>query len=189
MELLAGERSRAPMSDEQLLVQYAASGRHELLAELFARWHKPLLRILSRYYQSEICDDAVQEAFVAIQKRAGQFRAEAKASTWIIQIARNKAFDAVRTRHSSEVTGPAAQQIISGKPASPPGDDNSEQLAVLPLFVGRLPAKLRDVVLLADLAELPYAEVARRLSIPLGSVRSRRHHAIQRLRRMMTPEP
>lgn len=66
--------------------------------------------------------------------------------------------------------------------------DQQELLARLRQAVLKLPSYLRDVIVLRDLAELPYREVARTLSIKEGTARLYRHQAVERLADLMRKE-
>jgi RNA polymerase sigma-70 factor, ECF subfamily len=118
-------------------------------------------------------EDVTQEVFLRIWKGAGSFDpARGSAEGWIATIARNASRDALRRRRSTIVVEEGSEQ--SDPDADPPGEvaDAAEAL-VLQAAVAELAPTMREVIELAYWQGLSQAEIADRLGLPLGTVKTR----------------
>lgn len=113
--------------------------------------------------------DATQEALIAVVRSIGRFDGRAAFSTWVYRIATNSALDELRRRGRRPLVGlPAyerAELVASGEGVA----DRLDIDAAL----AELPHDFRVAVVLRDLCQLDYAEIAEVLDIPPGTVRSR----------------
>jgi RNA polymerase sigma factor (sigma-70 family) len=112
-------------------------------------------------------DDVVQDVMVAVAEGIGRFRGEARFTTWMGAIARNKAIAHLRRQRDEaslpdDVVGDA-QRVSSVLATRATVDD----------VIARLPATYRDVVVLRDVHQVPYAEIADRLGLNENTVRTR----------------
>ncbi len=175
-------------SETELLRRIAGPepDRSRALGELFQQAQPALrqltLRITSR---ADLAEDAVQETFAAVLRSIGRFRGEAKLSTWMYRIAVREALKASRRANRSEITGNSGDQM-SG-PGREPAQALADREGALRLLraIGELPADLRVVLGLAASGDLPQAEIAGVLGLPVGTVHSRLHTARERLRRRL----
>ncbi|HEY6102841.1 MAG TPA: sigma-70 family RNA polymerase sigma factor [bacterium] len=123
--------------------------------------------------------DAVQEAFLRAFRALRSFRGDAAFSTWMTRIAVNAALDVVRRRP------PHAPVIPEGAAAgTDPSDEvlRRDQQRRVQQAIAALPADHRAVVVLRDVQDLSYEEIARTLRLPVGTVRSRLSRARETLR-------
>jgi RNA polymerase sigma-70 factor, ECF subfamily len=131
-----------------------------------------------------IAEDLAQDAMVNIWRRAGSFDPnKAKASTWIFVIARNAWIDRLR-REKVEL----AYRAFVDQPEES-GDESPEDAAVRAQSEERISAALlalseeqRQVVQLSFFEDRPHSEIAERLDLPLGTVKSRLRLALMKLR-------
>ncbi|MFN8559693.1 MAG: sigma-70 family RNA polymerase sigma factor [Dehalococcoidia bacterium] len=107
--------------------------------------------------------------------------------SWLLATVRNRASDALRARE--------ARPRTTGVEFDLPGDDDPERDVLsavsgdaIRAAVAALPAEQRAAVELAYFAGLPYPEIANRIGVPLGTVKSRLRLALQRLRDSLAPE-
>jgi RNA polymerase sigma-70 factor (ECF subfamily) len=111
-------------------------------------------------------DDVAQDTLISMVTSIGSFRGEARFTTWLHRIARNRAVDHLRRQRSVEPLGEddvgEAQRISSVIAAR----DAAQAL------VARLPGTYRRAVVLRDVERLPYAEVAERLGLNVNTVKS-----------------
>jgi RNA polymerase sigma-70 factor (ECF subfamily) len=129
-----------------------------------------------------LADDAVQEAFLDLWRQSGRFDQDrASISTWICVLAHRRAVDLARRE---------ARRRLGDEQAGPVDPDSytAEELVVLReeqrqvrAAVGELTPPLRQVVELAFFGGLTHREVAERLRVPLGTVKSRMFEALRRL--------
>lgn len=109
--------------------------------------------------------DVSQETFVRVHRALGQFRHQARFSTWLFRIARNAAVDEQRR------AGRRQRLVTAIPPPSPVGDASLG--AELRAAMASLPPRLREAFVLVEVFGLPYHEVAEILGVPLGTVKSR----------------
>ncbi len=167
----------ASLDDEQRLVAAARSGDQRALERLL-RIHQPQVHAVCRRITGNDTDalDATQEALIAIVRGLPRFDGRAKFSTWAYRIATNACLDELRRRKRRPVVGLPEHEgaaIDLEDPSAPdPGQtvgDRDEVDAAL----ARLAPDFRVAVVLRDLCQLDYAEIAEVLEIPAGTVRSR----------------
>jgi RNA polymerase sigma-70 factor (ECF subfamily) len=142
--------------------------------------HGPVLvRMLWRILGNEqdVCD-AYQDTFVRLAQSAGGARAK-DVRAFVLRSAANTAISLLRRRRcqAQAVERLAAHPV----PAAPEAGRDMDQQAIrerLRACIAHLPGKLRDVVLLKDLAELPYEQVARTLGLSVATARVYRCRAV-----------
>jgi RNA polymerase sigma factor (sigma-70 family) len=142
-------------------------------------------RVFGKNWQD--AEDAVQEASIKVLRNGGTFDHLRTASfkTWFNRVARNSAIDLLRAR---EAPCRRTAQLDAGLPypsdLPSPGDraELTDEVLRVRAAVARLTPRLRDVAELFYLQELTGREVAARLGIPLGTVRSRSFAALIRLK-------
>ncbi len=174
----------AGMSDEALLALVAAKDR-TAFATLFERYASKvkgyLIRLGARGGQAE---DLAQDAMVAIWRRAASFDpTKAKASTWIFVIARNAWIDRLR-RERVELAYRSSLDWSEESDDEPP-DDAAERVQSadqMRAALALLSEEQRQVVELSFFEDRPHSEIAERLSLPLGTVKSRLRLALMKLR-------
>ena len=145
--------------------------------------HGPVLiqmlwRILGR--EQDVCD-AYQDTFVRLAQ-CGQGPRLRNIRAFVLRAAANTAISILRRRRYQRQ---AAEQLARDPvPAEPEAGRDMDQQAIreqLRAAVAQLPGKLREVVLLKDLAELPYDQVARTLGLSVATARVYRCRAVQLL--------
>jgi RNA polymerase sigma-70 factor (ECF subfamily) len=134
-------------------------------------------------------EDLVQETFLRAYQGLPNFDGRASLGTWLYRIATNLCIDHQRRRARRVPTvSYSGQEDEDGEPAEWDFPDhqtpnplqavlNRELEAVVEDAIGKLSPKLRTVLLLYDVEELSYEEIARVLHIPIGTVKSRLNHA------------
>ena len=161
-------RDRDPKAFENLYEHYAPRLKHYMMRQ---------------GADSASADDLAQEAMVQVWRKAEQYdSARASPSAWIYRIARNLRIDKLRRQklHEVELTVEADQADESGSGH----EAASEQIDAQRLrdVVQTLPGEQIEVVQLAFFEGLSHSEVGQRLSIPLGTVKSRLRLAFGKLR-------
>ncbi len=118
--------------------------------------------------QEADAEEVEQDVLVVVAETIGSFRGEARFTTWLHQVARFKAIAHLRRRRDAlrlgEEEGVGDAVRISSMIAS---------RTVLDDAIGGLPDLCRDAVVLRDVEQLPYAEVAERLELNLNTVKAR----------------
>ncbi len=158
------------------------------LERLYCRLEKPIYNVVyRRLWNAEDAHDVVQEAFV----RLWDVRARVDPSTaepFVYRIALNLA--ASRLRRRRRWAWVPFETVRDTLAASSPADRevDGEDRERVRRAVDGLPEELRTVLLLCELSELTYEQIGRVLSIPAGTVGSRRHRALEALRRELGKE-
>ena len=125
---------------------------------------------------SDSAEDLLQETFLQALRSADRLAEVRSPRTWLFGIARNVARTALRRRRATELP---AQIAASSDVVDP-------QIEQMHAAIARLPELQREALQLRVRYDLTYEEIAAVLEIPLGTVRSRLHHAVRRLRDAMT---
>jgi RNA polymerase sigma-70 factor (ECF subfamily) len=179
---------------DDLLVRRARDGDASAFGELVERHQTRIyavcLRILS---DPEEARDAAQDAFVTAFRKLGQFRGDAAFTTWLHRIAVNACYDALRRAKRRPVLHTAvATDDDRGPEPGPPSADHADEIAGtvdVTRALATIPLDYRVAVVLADVEDLPYEEIARVLDVPVGTVKSRVHRGRIALAVAMTGEP
>ena len=183
-------RIAAEARDDPSLVRAAQDGDGAALDALLRRHHDRLHALCRRLCRNPAdADDATQEALVAIARGIGRFDGRSAFSTWAYRVATNACLDELRRRKRRPVTGweddlasaPEAVGHLSTDVEALP-----ERMAV-DEALQQLPEDFRAAVVLRDLCDLDYAEIAEVLAIPPGTVRSRIARGRAQLARLLGP--
>ena len=130
-------------------------------------------------------EDVCQDAFVYAIERIDDCRRPERFGAWLLQIVRNRSRNHVRDRKAGRMVPLDALSAASDR-ASPALDAERADLRehLLAALAG-LPQDRREVVLLHDLEGWTHREIAERMELPPGTVRSHLHHARKRLRELL----
>lgn len=153
---------------EVLAAQSAAGSRLavELLVEAVDRFGVARRAVRQFLLDEAAVADVVQDTLITVVQAIGSFRGDAKFTTWLHQLARNRSVDhlrRVRAAESREAAEPSPAERMSSLVAS--------RHAVRQLL-DQLPPRYRDAVVLRDVEHLPYADVAARLGRNLNTVKA-----------------
>ena len=174
-------------NDDSDLVAAAQRGDRDALDRLLRRHYDRIHAVCRRIAGStRDADDAAQEALIRIVRALDRFDGRASFSTWSYRIATNAALDELRKRSRR----PQLHIVADDDHAS--GTDPVDDLAQrrvegvvdrisIDAALAELPEEFRVPVVMRDVGDLDYAEIAEALSIPIGTVKSR----IARGRRML----
>ncbi len=176
-------------SDAELMEQVATgdrSTRNAAFHELVDRHRDRVHAICHRYFRDRTdAEDATQETFLTVLRRAGTFRGEAQVSTWMYRVAVNTCHDMARHRARRPQTPVEDIGLVSDLRGETHSDE--EQLAALELSdvlreaLATLDEETRGLLVLCTVEQVPYAEVAEAYGIAVGTVKSRVHRARAKL--------
>jgi RNA polymerase sigma-70 factor, ECF subfamily len=165
-------------------------------AELVARHEKPLWHFLRRIVRdSAAAEDLLQETFLRVVHGAAAWQASAKFSTWLYTIARNLCIDHARKlqhRRALSLDGQANdteepnfrlhEQVSGSDRGGERSALNRELAARLERAIAALPATQREVFVMREVLELPFAEIAAAVGASEPTVKSRMRYALEHLR-------
>jgi len=174
------------MLTDEALHQRLVAGDLSAFDQLYARYERPLYGFICKHLADRHeAEDVLHETFLTLlRERPGAtirtFRA------WLYQIARNRCLN----RHRSSRRAARALQAVAEAPRAPdPEPDHAllqrEAAQSLRASVARLPSPLGELYALRA-GGLSYADIASVLDLPLGTVKSRMHELLTRLRAEMT---
>lgn len=161
------------------------------------RIHRLARRLLN---DPEAALDAAQETFVKAWRALDRFEGHALFSTWLTRIAINQCRNELRRRKTVKHTRPLSLdapvpgtettrvELIAG--VEPQGWESArghEVEAAIREAMARLEPEVREVLLLREVEDLSYEDMAEVLAVPVGTVRSRLHRARADLRRRLEP--
>src|SRR4051794_2719677 len=175
------------------LVALAKEGDHEAFEELVRRTYSDSYTLALRLTGDE--DDAryvVQESYLRAYRGLKRFRGDAQFSTWMYRITANCAttYLGKRSRHSHE----ELSDDLPLEPDRPAGNpeanlDADLRRSSLQDALPRLPPRLRAVVVLRDVYDLPHESIAAELGISESAAKVRLHRARRKLREDLFPMP
>jgi RNA polymerase sigma-70 factor (ECF subfamily) len=155
------------------------------LAEIMRRYQWPLVRYLARIVNDvERARDLAQETFFKIFKHRAAYRTSARFATWLFHIARNVARDELRARRRRISVAAGSAESSDWEESSDEGgvSHEVEMREVVVRALEQLSARDRALILLRDVDGLSYEEVARKVRLPVGTVKSGLNRARRRFR-------
>lgn len=177
-------------SDDQQLIEECLSGRNEAFGELVLRYQDRLFHSL--LYVTGAADqaqDVTQEAFVHAFTKLSTFRGESAFYSWLFRIAMNAAVSRKRRDRRMSASLDAAREKAGHEPpdAHPYSEPSypvevSERQALVRAALAELSEEYRTVLVLKEMEDMRYEEIAEIVGCPIGTVRSRIHRARSELR-------
>ena len=181
-----------PVSD-RLLMQRFQAGEDAVFDTLFQRYQAPLYTFILRMLGDPVgAKDMLQETFIRVWERRDQYREIAQFSTWLYTIAANLVRSELRKRKLRRWI-PLGHTSDDQPEIDPPDDSigpeelaNSSGLRVkINSALQKLPREFREAVILRDINDLSYEEIALSLNVPVGTVKSRVNRGRQRLQTLL----
>ena len=128
-------------------------------------------------------EDIEQEVFIKTWKNLPNYHEEGRFTQWISQLAANVCRDYFRSRQykqfSSEDGNEEALQNIAGAETPEKIIDTKTRQKIILKAVDNLPAKYRQIVIWYEFEELSYEQIANKMRLPVGTIKSRLHSARQ----------
>jgi RNA polymerase sigma-70 factor (ECF subfamily) len=175
-----------PLTDSALVAR-CAGGDEGALAQLYDRYSSVSFGLAMRIVRdAALAEDVVQEAFLAVWRGASRFdESRSKVSTWLLSLVHHKAVDLVRREE--------ARPKAAGEDAPERPDDadvardvvRADDAAAVRRALVQLTAPQRQVLELAYFGGLTQSELAEHLGEPIGTIKSRTHAALGRLRELL----
>ena len=170
------------------LLAAVARGEHAALRAVYDREGKRLFGVAMAILRDRpAAADAVQDAFLRVWQRAGQFDpARGEGRAWLSTVVRNAALDLARARGREQPTGDPALGDQSVEPEAIERLAESEDGARLRHCLGLLDEKNRRFIILAFVHGMSHAQIAAKLNLPLGSVKTWIRRGLLTLRDCLT---
>jgi RNA polymerase sigma-70 factor (ECF subfamily) len=176
--------SRDSSADTTLLRRVAAGGDAQAFVELF-RSYVPRLKsyMMRQGADATTAEELAQETLMAVWRKAQLYSADkGSPTTWIFTIARNLRIDRLRREVVWQALPEGHEETPSDDIAADDVIDLDERGRRVRKALAELPPEQREVVVLAFVDGLSHNEIAERLGLPLGTVKSRMRLAYGRMR-------
>jgi len=174
----------AAISDAEC-VQNLQRGQTDAFEILIRRHEKTIFNLVYRMLGDyDEAAEVSQEAFLSAYRAIGTFRGDSNFSTWLYRIALNHATTrrkTLNTRQQRNVSMETTEPVSDPQPGPAETMEKKEIRERVQQALNSLEPDDATVILLRDLQDMPYEEVARVLEIPIGTVKSRLHRARQAL--------
>lgn len=187
---------QSDVSDESLIAQYRQSADRCLFETLIRRYEREIYSYLRRYIgDAELAEDAFQGTFLQVHLKCHQFDQTRRFRPWLYAIATNQAIDVQRRskRHrmvsldrssnsnQDDRSGGWSEKLVGNSPDPLLAASDQENNRWIHESVESLGSSMQQVIQLVYYQGLKYREAADVLGIPVGTVKSRLHAAVQRL--------
>lgn len=169
------------MEQEQELLDRCLAGEDSAWEALLSAYTRKIYNLCYRFTgRMEEAEDVTQEIFIKVFQTLKTYQAaQGSFSTWLNRVARNHLVDHYRRARKDRVTSSLEDELpeVEQKPSphlEPTGEiESRERKEVLQRALDKLSPDLREAVILRDLHDLDYEEIAQVLSVPQGTVKSR----------------
>ncbi len=165
------------IEDRELARRFPGGG-DDVVREVYQRYGRAVYTVaLSIVRDRAQAADVVQGTFLNAWRASAGFDPERELGPWLYAIARRQAIDAYRKWSRVEAVEPERLDATEQAPSI----ERAWEVWQVRLAVDRLPVDEREVVRMAWFEELTHSEIAERLGVPVGTVKSRSHRAHGRL--------
>jgi RNA polymerase sigma-70 factor (ECF subfamily) len=179
---------------DQELIAECLLGQTQAFGDLVTRYQNRLYNTLVNVLGSaEDARDVAQEAFVNAFQKLSSFRGQSAFYSWLFRIALNAAVSQQRKQTRVTVSIEAAREQSGLEPADPRPEtipdhslESIERQTAVRTALAQLPEEFRTVLVLKEMDDLKYEEIAEIVGCPIGTVRSRIHRARAELRNRLS---
>lgn len=184
------------MTDEEIIADYQIHQERTLFLTLVGRYEREIYSYLRRYIgHTELAEDAFQGTFLQVHLKCHQFDPGRRFRPWLYAIATNQAIDVQRRNkrhrmvsldHSNggdreEYPSGWSEKLVGDSPDPADAASSQEHRDWVNSSVASLSDSMQQVIQLVYYQGMKYREAAEVLGIPVGTVKSRLHAAVQRL--------
>ena len=183
------------------LIAFIKAGKLGAFTALVDRHQRSLINFFYHLgWDRQVAEDCAQEVFLRLHKHLATYEPEAKFTTFLYRVARNLWIDRLRSAAvhgkvvSLEATGGPGEErtlrerVSSGGPSPVDILSRRETEESLKRAIDLLPEEQKAVLVLSEMQGLKYQDIAAILEIPIGTVKSRMHTAMEKLKEMMAGE-
>jgi RNA polymerase sigma-70 factor, ECF subfamily len=168
------------------LVLRIAEGDELALRVLYARHQLKIYRFVLRLVRDEMAaEDMISEVFLDVWRQAGRFEGRSSVSTWLLAMARNKTWSALRKRRESGLDDGVAEQMEDEADDPEVVAQKADKGAAMRRCIERLTVDHREVIELVYYQETSLDEAAAILEIPENTVKTRLFHARKKLSELL----
>lgn len=171
-----------PALSDASLMSWLAVGEDDALAPLIRRYQRPLMALLARGSgDRHEAEDLFQEIWMRVMRGARGYDPTLPFRPWLFTVAWNALRNAMRRQRDEHHVPLETAGAVAAWGDAHAAAEARQRDAMLRVVVEALPSRLAETVFLRYFEELSEREVAARTGVPVGTVKSRLHHALRRL--------
>jgi RNA polymerase sigma-70 factor (ECF subfamily) len=173
-----------PTPSSEALTRRVVSGDEDALLTLYQR-HSRAVYSIAIYIVKDpaVAEELLQDVFMTLWQKAYSFNPErGRLETWLLQIARNHAIDWLRQQRRRIRDAVSLEDDAQHESIADPQPSPAERFSELTGLLKALPTAQRQVIELAYFQGFTHTEIAARLKLPMGTVKSRILLGLQKLR-------
>jgi RNA polymerase sigma-70 factor (ECF subfamily) len=176
---MSADLPATPPEATDALIDRCRRGDQRAWDAIVQRYRRKVFGVAYKFVgRHEEAEDLTQDIFLKVFKSLDSFDRRANFQTWLISVSRNLCIDHYRSLRQERLAinrdvDPSSLSPASKEPEPAAGLEREDRVALLRTALAALPASLRTAVVMRDLQELPYQEIAERLGLPEGTVKSR----------------
>jgi RNA polymerase sigma-70 factor (ECF subfamily) len=181
-----------PIGDDEL-IRKALAGDQRAYTDLVERYRGALYHIVVKMVRRPVeAEDLVQEAFIKAFGALKSYRFEYRFSTWLYKIAANCAIDYLRKRKIEAMSLDRPVETADGTVQVELADwtynpeetlHKQRQRISIAEAIAALPPKYKEVIIMRHAQDMPYYEIAKKLDVPVGTVKARIFRARELLKK------
>ncbi|MDE6500380.1 MAG: RNA polymerase sigma factor [Rikenella sp.] len=174
------------VADDRKLANRVLGGDNTAFEYLFNRYREAIHRLfVQRTGNPDDADDLLQETFVKVYVNLHRYNADYTFGQWVYTIARNTFIDYVRRRQDDLPIDDRFTAPASSAPTPEESVINSQQQKQIEHCLGLLDSRYGQLIRMRFIEEYSYEEIAAKLSLPLGTVKTRIHRAREQMCRLI----
>jgi len=181
-----------PQETDEQLISLAREGDTEAFESLMRRYRARVFRLAMRFTRDkDDSEEVLQEVFLTVYQKLGQFEGKSSFSTWLYRVAVNTALMRIRVRDKAEIV-PIDEVhddlILEGAEAAKAPEDRlitEEALAEIERAMISMPLDFKTVIILRDIESFTNEETAEIMGLTVAAVKSRLHRARAYLRKRL----
>ena len=177
------------VADDHRLVELVLKGDDVAFEYLFNRYRDAIRRLfVSRLGGVNDADDLLQETFIKVYINLARYSPDYTFGQWVYTIARNTFIDFMRRKTDEESID---ERFTSPAATSPTPEErviNQQQRVQFEAYLNRLTPRYRQLIVMRFFDELSYEEIAQKLGLPMGTVKTQIHRARSRMCSMIQNE-
>lgn len=174
------------VADDRRLVELVLGGDDAAFEYLFDRYHEAIRRLFMQRMGGGDVDDLLQETFIKVYINLHRYCADYTFGQWVYTIARNTFVDFVRRRQDNLPIDERFAAPASSAPTPEESVIHLQQRRQLENYLERLSPRYRQLIEMRFFEERSYEEIAGKLALPLGTVKTQIHRARERMCRFIT---
>ncbi len=184
------EIDRYIIAEDRELAQWAMEGNDTAFEYLFNRYREAISRLFAQRLDdgAEQVDDLLQETFIKVYINIHKYNPSYTFGQWVYTIARNTFIDFVRRRQDELSIDEHFFSPASTAPTPEESVIHLQQRHQIESYLDRLTPRYRQLIVMRFFEEYSYEEIAVKLSLPMGTVKTQIHRAREAMCRMIKDE-